>query len=1354
MKPDSTRSVRRGRTLLRRLPRIVIALIGLALLGALVLQVAGWWLVPWLDARPDRVAALLSTQMQRPVRFDAFNANWRREGPLLELRGVEIADPTGRAPALRIARAEFAVHLYAWTRPGSPWSEFRVIGPKLSIERQRDGRWRLRGFDGQKVEGDSNPLFEIGRVSVRDATVAITDVASGSQWSFDRVHALIENDWNGRRFGARARAGNGAFPVRVACRARDDWQTGRCFASGVRVALSDWQPQRSPKVAPWPGAADVSAWFDWEPGKRTLRADVGIRESGQSMRAVSAKSSRDPALGRKGNGPAPGDAMPVRPWRLVWQQSSAADSWQLDLAHVQGQHVRVRRRGSRTDIASARIDVAIWEPLLRLVPSVPAATIGWLDAAQPRGRITDIRVGFDGGSLHYAQARLRGIGWKPHRDRPGVRGLAAVVSGDRDAIVMEPEQNTRTWLVSRDFPEPLALDWKGGVVGWLAGEDSSRLEASALDIALDGSARISGRASLEFRKDRARPFANFALALDVMPVDRLQAYWPRTHMPAHTIDWLQRSLAGGEVRDARLILHGDLADWPFKGRRGRFETHAEVVDTRLTFKPDWPAVEVDSAAVSFVGPGMDIVLHRGSTHGLAVSHAHAVIPRLAASVLQIDAEGRGPGNAMLGYLRDSPLRKNVGEAIEGLSLDGEGTLGISLRIPLGENRGEPTVDGHVAFEGVDIADSKWDITMTDARGEVRFDHEGFIAEDWDVHFQGDPARLSLRSGPHALEPDIHAFEAALGGRFTAEALLARVPELKPLESYFDGRSPFEVEVLIGRARANGVARSQRVRVRSDLSGIALTLPAPLHKSRSSRLPIEVNADLPFARGQLRIDVGDRLHAIAVAGTAVRPFTAHFALGAAASPELPARGIRVSGRADEVDVLGWSKFVSALSRHLESLPTTPPATSEPGTLATNTSEKAGARSAPPSKSPSPNTAPPANVPAPQWTLAQRFAGLDIDADAWLLGGRRFGALTVKGAAASGGLEFTVSGAEAEGRVDVPRDGSGLPLVLEFARLHLPPSKPGPRLDVDPTTLPPLRVAIADFRLGRAELGRIEMQTQPVPQGMHIGRLLARSPRLTLEGEGDWMRDGSGEHSRVMAEIRAPDLGALLTALDFDGVVDGGETEVELDGRWIGAPTDFALAKLEGTMSIAIGAGRLLDLDPGAGRVIGLVNLQAIRRRLSLDFSDFFTPGMAFDRIDGDFRMQGGNATTRNIVLRAPAADVYVSGRTGLGAKDYDQQVEVHPKLGSALPVVGAVAAGPVGAALGWVMQRALEKPLGNAARRRYRVTGPWQKPVIVHLRRRQAPAAPALNPKSAPTPSMLEGSPPEESDQSTSNEPVP
>ena len=51
------------------------------------------------------------------------------------------------------------------------------------------------------------------------------------------------------------------------------------------------------------------------------------------------------------------------------------------------------------------------------------------------------------------------------------------------------------------------------------------------------------------------------------------------------------------------------------------------------------------------------------------------------------------------------------------------------------------------------------------------------------------------------------------------------------------------------------------------------------------------------------------------------------------------------------------------------------------------------------------------------------------------------------------------------------------------------------------------------------------------------------------------------------------------------------------------------------------------------------------------------------------------TRRTCVIKVPAADIAISGRTGLRAKDYDQQMLVTPHTSATLPIVGALAAGP-------------------------------------------------------------------------------
>ena len=151
-----------------------------------------------------------------------------------------------------------------------------------------------------------------------------------------------------------------------------------------------------------------------------------------------------------------------------------------------------------------------------------------------------------------------------------------------------------------------------------------------------------------------------------------------------------------------------------------------------------------------------------------------------------------------------------------------------------------------------------------------------------------------------------------------------------------------------------------------------------------------------------------------------------------------------------------------------------------------------------------------------------------------------------------------------------------------------------------------------------------------------------------------------------------------------------------------------------MHLKITDGRVLEIDPGAGRIFGLISLQALPRRLSLDFSDMFRKGFSFDKIEGDFILKGGVATTENLVMEGPAARLEAQGKIGLSARNYDQVVTVTPNVSSSLPVAGAVVGGMgVGAAI-LLAQQLLEPEIDKATRVKYSVTGQWDDPVIKRL----------------------------------------
>ena len=124
-------------------------------------------------------------------------------------------------------------------------------------------------------------------------------------------------------------------------------------------------------------------------------------------------------------------------------------------------------------------------------------------------------------------------------------------------------------------------------------------------------------------------------------------------------------------------------------------------------------------------------------------------------------------------------------------------------------------------------------------------------------------------------------------------------------------------------------------------------------------------------------------------------------------------------------------------------------------------------------------------------------------------------------------------------------------------------------------------------------------------------------------------------------------------------------------------------------------------------------------MMLDFRDFFSKGFAFNRIEGSVKFGTGTARSDDLVIDGPAAQINIRGNTDLRAQRFDQTIEVLPKSGNLLTVVGAVAGGPLGAAVGAAANAMLKKPLGELGAKTYRVTGPWKDPKVEVISREQS-----------------------------------
>lgn len=294
----------------------------------------------------------------------------------------------------------------------------------------------------------------------------------------------------------------------------------------------------------------------------------------------------------------------------------------------------------------------------------------------------------------------------------------------------------------------------------------------------------------------------------------------------------------------------------------------------------------------------------------------------------------------------------------------------------------------------------------------------------------------------------------------------------------------------------------------------------------------------------------------------------------------------------------------------------------------------------------------------------------------------------------------------------------PIVVDMEALHLAAGDTVPETAETAETavplamedVPPMEVRVARFGYGGMALGRLGFRVTRNADLLRVEDFTLQGTALDLGGEARW-HVAPRVYSSAQLVLRSDDVGQLAQHLGISSVLTRGAAEVTAEVQWPGTLFDLEPAQVGGRLHVQVKDGLIEEVDPGAGRLLGLLSLQALPRRLLLDFSDLFGKGLAFRRIEGDILLGGGEAHTDNLHMETAPATVRISGRTGLATRDYDHVVTVVPNISGTAPVVGALAWGPQVGAVLLMFQKLLQQNVDEAARIQYRVTGPWDAPTV-------------------------------------------
>jgi uncharacterized protein (TIGR02099 family) len=883
----------------------------------------------------------------------------------------------------------------------------------------------------------------------------------------------------------------------------------------------------------------------------------------------------------------------------------------------------------------------------------------WNERA-PRGELSafDVTLERVDNEWDYSiEGSFAGVAFAAGGDAPGITGLSGEVRAGAASgtVVLDSPALTIDWPgVMR---EPIEAGALSGIVVWRQGRDVVRVVSNDLELDLLG-APLRSSFELTLPLDGGSPRLDLDTRLEAAGLVAAKRLLPVGVMPEDVVGWIDSAVRGGRARNIELEFFGAVDEFPFEDGSGQFRVTADIDDAELAFIDSWPhAVDLDGR-VEFAGAGFE-ASGSGRVLGNSSDDVSVAIEDLRNAVLTLSAGTTGPLAEVLAFLGSAPLiAENLGPGYERVEAHaGTGLVDFELALPL-LDMPSFELEASLDMRDAELSVDGFGPRATEVNGVLDVSGTSVSGERIEgVLFDGPVvARVTPPAAPG------YRAELYLDGETSVNAVMRAFS--MPYEDLVAGPTRWDGRLSLP---APGADTPLTVALQSNLSGVALHFPEPLAKE-----PAEPsNLQLEFELGSEGLGVRGNLGA-------ARRFALEYALdngrlsfdrGAVrfggGEPELPdERGIVVTGRLASLDFSEWLALgkTSSIER------------ARPLFLRADLEL------------------------AEFWAFGQELGTsrlvVDRGAEAWLI---------------------DLASEAIAGRLTVPRPMTrDAPIVAEMERVYLASGEGVELGGADPRTLPGLSLRAREFGFGSRRLGRVEAEVTADPLGLRLVSFASASGSFAADGSGSWLRGAAGETTRFAAHIASTDVAGTLDELGLGPVIEGESAELTASVYWAGAPSASWLDHVNGDVAIRVEQGSLVEIDPGAGRVVGLMSIAALPRRLALDFRDVFNKGFAFDEITGDFTIIDGNAYTNNLKMGGPSAEIGVVGRTGLRDRDYQQQAVVTAEPGNMLPTVGGLLGGPgVGAAL-FVFTRLFKKPLSGIGRASYCVTGQWDEPEVERL----------------------------------------
>ncbi|MFK7891972.1 MAG: YhdP family protein [Granulosicoccus sp.] len=1327
-------------TIARHTMRISGVVLGLLLILLALFTVAARLALPVVASYKHGIEARVSHYLNAPVKIGELSLEWDGFGPLLTATDVVVSDSANRQTGFDQLLVE--VNLAKSLFLGLPViDELSLIGARLVVDADPDGKLFLRGMDrgnghttGKTVDALAGAapgvdyiswLLKARNVRLLDSTVSLIDQHSNRSIIVKDLTILAQNNEGihqlrvdltlPEELGGKVEAGFDLDGGADTLQASD----GRFYLAGENLRLQGlMQMLRLAGVQEsMPGALSaldtgfgMELWGHWQDGKLvSLRGPLQTSaivdvQSGESLHD---ELSASLVLQRTSDN----HELTVTDIKVV----SDKETMHIDNIVARWHHSDLRRWSVSGNSNRLALPAAARMPLALIEDSAPDLAES-LRQASLSGEMVDWRFHVESGGdkpIVSLTGNVENFTSTATDELPGIGPLQAEVQWNdaTGSISMTAQQMPLRW--SRSDESVVTVDSISAVASidlTQANRFFSDMHVELLDDGIDSRIRIKSTIP-----SGESPHLEVIGRYSAQDITAFKQWLPKSRMSPRALRWIDRAILGGSVSDGTLLFFGKPSEFPFTDGEGVFKSTLRVRDGQLSFLPNWPTARSVNATLDINQLRVTGSADAAQLADFEISNSQFQIPDLTAPVLFLEGTSSGQLTDLIKFGKAGPLERFLKPALSNVSATGQAQVDLQVVAPLfakpeaaaatsdeaavGQNGQRRTADwqplkvsGSVFLNNNDVRFDQANLTLENTKGAIGFSLQGIQINDLQANMLGRRVLVDAQTQGRGQQATT---EILVQGAMEASDVLAHYGNT--MDQFVTGASSWDVRLFVPHSAERLLEEGVRLFATTDLVGSELRLPAPLNKGSAVSVPFEIETAFQKSRRAQRwtLRYGSQLTVSAlVSNNQAASLLLHFGNKEISTEVLENSqpGVRIQGEVERLSVDGW---VRALDRYIDSLPARAADDGQIMPVSASVDTE--------------------NLLIGRTSLGP--AGFQVNTDDVFLNA------VVNNAYLSGNLRYPrrILTRETALQMRIRHLNWAVVDALQAASTATPTASK--RMAIDPTLLPPIDARIAKLTRKNLQIRDLVIRAEPEVSGLQFTTIGFAYETMRLVGDGRWqLRDPQAVNPELSGEqmthlnlvLQSDDFGKGLDAIGLNDIILDGYGDIDVALSWNGPAYSPSLSELNGSVAMLMEGGSVVPFEPGAARMMGLFALQALPRRLSLDFKDMTADGLAFKRITGDVAIEDGVADVRLIQLTGPVGVVDIKGQSDLRTREFDQTVAVLPRVSAAVPILGAISGGAsagIGAIVATGVLKAMGLDIDRIGLRKYSLTGPWEKPVL-------------------------------------------